>query len=378
LRYDALVSEWLGSGRSPTFGAVNPRLSLAELLLGYLAHAKTYYGGEQRSEYANMKAAIRPLKNLYAKIPAEEFGPQQFRAVRQHLVDANRTRTGINAVMKRIVRVFRWAASEGLTSPIIPQALAMVPGLRRGKCGVRESTPVCPVDPAVVQATLPALTAVVRAMVELQRLTGARPGEICNLRPCDIDRAAGEVWEVRLTDHKTAHHGKARTIYLGRRSQAVLAPYLIRDSTAYCFSPAEAEQQRRERLSANRKTPLSCGNRVGTNRVLKPRRKPSDKYTTQAYGKAIAYACARLNPHPRLSKKPRATLTSAEKTELREWNRKHRWSPNQLRHLVATELRREFDLDTAKTLLGHSHVGTTEIYAEKDRRRAIEATKLVG
>jgi site-specific recombinase XerD len=40
--------------------------------------------------------------------------------------------------------------------------------------------------------------------------------------------------------------------------------------------------------------------------------------------------------------------------------------------------RREHGLDVAKAVLGHRLVETTQVYAEIDRRRAVDATKRVG
>ncbi len=45
-----------------------------------------------------------------------------------------------------------------------------------------------PADPDIVEATHRQLTPVLRDMVEVHRLIGARPLEVCNIRPCDIDR----------------------------------------------------------------------------------------------------------------------------------------------------------------------------------------------
>jgi hypothetical protein len=64
LEYDRLIGEWLASGRSPTFGKPSESITIAKLLLGYLIHAKAYYGGGSRGEYANMVYAVRPLKRL--------------------------------------------------------------------------------------------------------------------------------------------------------------------------------------------------------------------------------------------------------------------------------------------------------------------------
>ena len=40
-----------------------------------------------------------------------------------------------------------------------------------------------------------------------------------------LDRS-GEVWIARLIDHKTAHHGQARTLHFGPRAQLILRRYL--------------------------------------------------------------------------------------------------------------------------------------------------------
>ena len=86
-----------------------------------------------------------------------------------------------------------------------------------------------PVDPAHVNATLPFLTPHLRCMVELQRLTGMRPGEVCQLRFCEVDRD-GDIWVYRPTQHKTAHHGKTRSVHIGPRAQAVVTAFLVGDS----------------------------------------------------------------------------------------------------------------------------------------------------
>src|SRR5262249_38260878 len=116
---------------------------------------------------------------------------------------------------------FKWGASEELVPVTVYQALQTLPGLRKGRTEARESEPVKPADPAHVAATLPFLSSHVRAMVELQRLTGMRPGEVCKLKLCDVDRS-GALWEYRPTHHKTAHHGKGRVIPFGPRAGALI------------------------------------------------------------------------------------------------------------------------------------------------------------
>ena len=56
------------------------------------------------------------------------------------------------------------------------------------------------------------------------------------------------------------------------------------------------------------------------------------------------------------------------------------WKPlqHQLRHNAATFLRKEFGLETARIILGHRSAVITEVYAEQDQEKAMEAIVRVG
>ena len=56
----------------------------------------------------------------------------------------------------------------------------------------------------------------------------------------------------------------------------------------------------------------------------------------------------------------------------------HSWHPHQLRHNAATELRKEFTLETARIILGHHSAAITEVYAGQDEHEAIKAITQVG
>ena len=58
---------------------------------------------------------------------------------------------------------------------------------------MRETEPVKPVADRDVDAILPFLSPQTRAMVEVQRLTGMRPGEVVLMRGCDIDSVGGRL-----------------------------------------------------------------------------------------------------------------------------------------------------------------------------------------
>ncbi|MCO6043326.1 site-specific integrase [Aeoliella sp. ICT_H6.2] len=349
--YDRLIAEWLVSGRQELAG--DSDLSIAELLTRYLKHAKAYYekDGKQTSEVAGMKAAIRPLKELYARTNAADFGPLALKAVRQRLIEAGWARSTVNQAIGRIKRIFRWAVSEQLVPESVYAALATVEGLRRGKTAAAESKPIRPVEAAVVDATLPCLPEVAADMVRVQRAAGMRPSEVCIMRPCDIDRS-GDVWLYVPQSHKTEHHGQRRVVCLGRQAQEVLLRYLARDPSDYCFQPRDSEAKRRAIQHQQRVTPLSCGDRPGTNRKRKPKRKPGNCYNSASYARAIHRACIKAKVEP--------------------------WSPNRLRHAAATEVRKRFGLEAAQVYLGHSQAKVTEVYAERDMAKAIEVAREVG
>ena len=65
-------------------------LSIAELLLAYWNHAQDYYrkDGKPTSEVASLRWALRPVRELYGKTPAAEFGPLALKAVRQKFIES--------------------------------------------------------------------------------------------------------------------------------------------------------------------------------------------------------------------------------------------------------------------------------------------------
>ncbi len=175
IEYDRLITEWLASGRSSSFGVPDRAVSITELVVDYVEYVRGYYGTGPNSELHRVTRVLRPVRELYGRTAAAEFGVLAFKAVRQKLIGEKLARSFVNASMRRIVRMFKWGVSEGRIPPSVPQALAMVPGLKRGKTTARETEPVKPVDDKLVDATLPCLPHVLVDMVRVQRLTGCRP-----------------------------------------------------------------------------------------------------------------------------------------------------------------------------------------------------------
>jgi len=363
-KFNKLLAEYISGGRSSSFGVAPTELTILELLASYKKYLKKYHGSGESSELHRFEPVLKGLKNVYGPEPAIGFGPKEYKALRAHLslpqvrvlldktkVTRTRSRTYVNSLMKRVRRLFRWAASEGLLPSSVFESLRTVDCLKVGRTELPELESVKPIDAATVEATIVHLPEVVADMVRFQLLTGARPGEICTIRPVMVIRT-DDVWEIHFSRHKTAWRGKSRIVYVGPQAQMILKPYLLRGEDSCCFSPIEADKQRREAKHAARTTALRCGNRPGSNVVRKPRKAPGECSDTGSYAGAIGYACQR----------------AGIKT----------WGPTRLRHSLATSVRKSDGLEAAAVILGHSEVGVTQIYAEADRAKAIEVVRRIG
>lgn len=325
-----------------------------ELILVYRRHARQYYrkNGKLTREAGLIDEVNRLLRKFHGQDAIEAFGPNALDQLRESMIDdLDWSRKHINKQVQRIVRMVKWAAQKELCTAAVPEALKQLTGLKKGRCRARESLGVQCVEDKIVDATLPHLPEVVADMVRLQRFTGARPGEICAIRPKDIDRSES-VWLYRPDKHKTEHFEKDRGVVIGPKAQKILKPYLHRPADQYCFSPAESELRRRGLIAKQRSTPLTQGNSCGTNRVSLPRRKPSQKYSTDSYRRAIHRVC--------------------ERKDIKKWH------PNQLRHTASTEIRKKYGLEAAQVICGHQSADVTQIYAERDLDLAKRVAKEMG
>lgn len=355
--YDRRIAEWLLGGRRAAEQSEDA--TICELILAYVKHAEAYYTkrGKVTSEYQNILYAVRPLRELYGHTPAKDFGPLALKTIRESFIARGICRTQVNARVSRIIRVFRWATENELLPASVYHALRAVSGLRRGRTAARESEPVRPVHDAFVDAIREFTTPQIWAMVQLQRLTGMRPGEVCAMRTADID-VTGSIWSYSPHGHKTEHTGQARRVYLGPKAQAVIKPWLRRHLEEYLFRPDEARGERYAALRAARMSKVQPSQ--ADRKKWRPQRPPGDRYTTAAYRRAIEYAIERFNRQ----------APSDQQIPF--------WSPNQLRHGAATRIRRDYGLESSRVVLGHSDVETTSVYAERDEELARKIMREIG
>jgi integrase len=349
-----------------------PGLSVNELLLAFWRHAERHYrraDGTPTNELPQYRQTFRLVKELYGHTPAAGFGPRALKVLRQRMIDAGWNRKLVNQRVGRVRRVFKWAASEELLPVAVNQALAAVPGLAAGRTAAKEMPPVGPVAEEHVRATLPFLRPGVAAMVEVQLLTGMRPGEVCQLRPCDLDTSA-PVWLFRPKQHKTRHREKPRVVAIGPKAQALLSQFAPSDPADYYFSPRRVVEQFHAARSAARGTPR-YGSHMARNarkRVAAPRRPPAEQYNVTSYGHAVTRAIRRANRE--LERKAAAEGVLAPPLP--------HWHPNQLRHTHGTAVRHRYGLEAAQVALGHAHATVTEVYAQTDLALALRVAAAMG
>ena len=174
---------------------------------------------------------------------------------------------------------------------------------------------------------------------------------------------SGDVWFYSPYQHKTRWKGKDRVVPIGPLAQVVLQPFLNRPEEAYLFTPAESYTWHRENRTPDqpsRKTkiyPSELRQRERRKKRKRPNQRFKTHFTTNSYDRAIVRAIER-----------------AQKVGLNI----ERFAPNQARHARATEIRRLHGIEGAQVTLGHAKADVTQVYAERDLRKAAQIARESG
>lgn len=339
---------------TPALPIPDGELSVAELVLRFYAHVENYYrkpDGTPTSEATEFRYPLRVLRQHFGEMGVNAFSPLSLKEAQEHMIDLGWSRKLINRRIGRIRQCFRWGVSEELVRADTLFALQSVPALKEGRSRAKERPKIQPVDPGLVKRTLPFLTGHLQALVKVLLYCGARCGEICVMRPQDLDQR-GPVWIYTPAGHKTAHHGHTRRIALGKRCQKALLPFLDGiPPEAYVFSPVRSVEAWRAMQRAKRRTPLSPS-QAARKPKKNPKRAKGEKYTPSAVAHAVKRACdAGLLP---------------------------RWHPHQLRHTFGRRVRKRFGLDHAQAALGHKTAALTDHYSEIEQRKILTVGEALG
>lgn len=211
---------------------------------------------------------------------------------------------------------------------------------------------------AVVAKTLPHMPPPIAAAVRVQYLCGTRPAEVLRMRPEEIDQS-GEIWIWKPPQHKNSHRSKSLIKAIPPTAQEILRPLIERKKNGqYLFDPADAVEWKKSHRPARKTKIYPCEQlRLSKSRVG---RDLLDHYTESRYGKEIRDAIIRANK------------------EIQEESGKiPHWTPNQLRHAIASEVSALFGEQASQRWLGHSRLETTAIYTASHERELREiAAKL--
>jgi integrase len=248
----------------------------------------------------------------------------------------------------------------------VHRRLTTLDPLREGRTNAAESKPVEPVTNEQLEAVQPYLTPAIWALVQVQLLSAARPGEVVGLRAIDIDTSGDVCWTCRVEHHKTSHLNRCRVLVFGPRARAILAERMTgRPTTAPLFASdrtpdvAPTVEVLRENIARVCELAYPLPKRLERRRVPgRGRRHKSTRWETPAEWRA------RLGP--------------AQWAEVGRWRAEHRWHPHQLRHLAATRIRSQYDLETASVVLGHADTDVTESYAARDLLRVEDVMRKMG
>lgn len=297
--------------------------SLAKLFLA--SHEKSIAAKgkiNQKKEVSYYRSALNDLieflndPDYIFTLSVGDLRPNRILLYREYLSQEKGVcRNTINKKVNVVKQMVSFAVQREWEPATVLYELVSVKTVKRGEKGFFDHPKVGPIEWEVVLKIFPYLSQTIRDMLTIMRYTGARPGEIRIMRPCDIDRSDLNSWLYRPTHHKTSRFGHDRTIAIGGQAQLVLTKYLLRSKTDYCFPP--------------------CDNSRGD---------MHDCYTTASFARAVSRAVRRYNADHKKNKIS--------------------FHAHQLRHTFGTEVCKKYGRSAAKHVLGHESDSMTDRYVE--------------
>lgn len=336
-------------------GKKEPTVSnLATAFLKYAMAEKVDSG-----TFSGYKIALKTIRKRFPHLPVSEFGPKALSEIQQDFVNAGYARTFCNKLVNLLKSVFGWGVRNELVPETTAAALKYVKALREGKTTAPETEKRREVSDAVVERTLEYLWPTVAGMVQVQRLAGMRPSEVCRMMVGDLDMT-GEIWIYRPGKHKGTWRGHHKSVALGIPEQEIIRPRLEGKSPENAvFSPRDTETEKKAFDAARRKTPVQPSQRKRAERRAKnPRSRIGEHYDSGSYARSI-----------------KRSIEAANKTLA---DPIPHWTPYQLRHAAGTAITASDGIDVARAVLGHRTISTTAIYNHADEQIAIEAAKKRG
>lgn len=319
--YNKMKLEWeagrLTDVSRPIASSSPPRITIAELFELFLLSHKGNWAREPNGYCTNAHKYVSALGALghYGDMSAASYSSKLLRQWLQGLGEEHRlARSTINGYLSCVRKVIEWGALNDYIPESVHISVSLVKPLKQGETAAVEHGRRETVDFEVVEQTLEHLYEPAVTVIRILMRTGARPGEVCKMSLSELDTTTYPgVWVYSPTHHKNARRGKERHIILHAPEQKLLTAYIKREKikSGYIF--------RAPRPQAH---------------------KPAPCYTSQMLQASVKRVCRAYNiPY---------------------------WSPYQIRHSVASQMAREYGVETTRALLGHTSITTTDIYIHRD------------
>lgn len=328
---------------------------VADLVNAFIKHAISYYRdpitGKPTSQLGVIKSALREL-DLYLEMKIKDFDTSTLLAVRTGIVNrdimpksegAPRKKlciSSVNGAITKIRMMFKLGVEWKLVPVEIYQTLACVSALNwRTAPSLRSPEKIAPVPLHYFSLIMPHLKPLYQAVLKVHIATGMRVKELCSMRWSEITEVEPGLWCYSPSEHKNSHRGDDRKVYLKsdliELMKSVRKP-LWQEDAVWCHR--------------------GVGRHAGYSGMISP----------DAYARAIENAQERYNDG-RISREAGARTDLKKKYKYTSAKREPMtpWTPLQIRHTVATQVRRTHGLEGAQAVLGHSTLDATQIYAEK-------------
>ncbi|MCB1744393.1 MAG: site-specific integrase [Gammaproteobacteria bacterium] len=163
----------------------------------------------------------RSAAEHFADTDAQALSPRDVKRWLEQL-SGRYQRDTCNRFLRGLKQAYAHAVSEEMIDESAFVRLQAVKGLRYGQA--EEPRPVEPVMEDQVASTLLWMCGRHRCMVTFMLLTGCRPGEMQRFDWRDVETNR-EPWIYRPRDHKTAHRGHRREIFIGPRCREMMTMF---------------------------------------------------------------------------------------------------------------------------------------------------------
>lgn len=291
------------------------------------------------SDFADDTKTIRILtefQQYLLSIAREERFDADGKAVKKQW-----TYTGVNRIVKTWLAILRWACRQGLLPFGIYRVLDALKPLN-ARSGLPRTQEAEAVDDETLLTVFPFMTPTIREMVQIQRGTGMRAKEICDLLVGDIDKS-GQTWTVRTGRHKTAAHLRFRYFAFSLEETEILRRRCAgKTDEQHVFSQRENFSEFWALQRANRKTPVQPSQRQREQDRQETRlERYNDFFTERSYAQSLRTACNRAR---------RAGIDVAN------------IAPKSIRHAAYTEYSAKYGVELASKNAGHTSPRMADVY----------------